>query len=93
MFNIKCIPCQVSTKDQDKERIGSVEASKVKEVNLEVARGKCGRRTWRSALCFTGEIANSFPRFAIILKSNWLGNVYSNISQRIGSCLAPSFLL
>ena len=90
MFNIKCIPCQVSTKDQDKERIGSVEASKVKEVNLEVARGKCGRR---KSLCFTGEIPNSFPRFAIILKSNWLGNVYSNISQRIGSCLAPSFLL
>ena len=36
MFNIKCIPCQVSTKDQDKERIASVEASKVKEVNLDV---------------------------------------------------------
>ena len=30
MFNIKCIPCQVSTKDQDKERIASVEVSKVK---------------------------------------------------------------
>ena len=79
--------------DQDKERIASVEASKVKEGNLELAREKCGRRKWRSALCFTGEIANSFPRFAIILKSNWLGNVYRNISQRIGSCLAPSFLL
>ena len=41
-------------KNQDKENT-AVEGSKVKEENLEVARGKCKRGSWKIALCFTGE--------------------------------------
>ena len=33
----------------------------MKEEKLEVAGGKCWRGKWLSALCFTGEIFNSFP--------------------------------
>ena len=55
------ILCQVLKKADDKESTPSVEGSKVKEEKLEVARGKCWRGFWLSALCVTGEISNRFP--------------------------------
>ena len=42
-------------KAEDKESTAIIEANKVKEENLEVARGKCKRGSWKIALCFTGE--------------------------------------
>ena len=64
--------------NQEKERVAPVEAAnKVKEEK----QGKCWRGFWLSALCVTGEM---FKRFPMEVK---------NISQRIGSCLSPSFLL
>ena len=48
-------------KAEDKENAASVEASKVKEKNLEVAGGKCWRQKWQSALSVTGEIFKRFP--------------------------------
>ena len=57
---------------KDKERI--VEVSKVNEENLGLAGGKCWRRKCQSALCFTGEISNRFPRkvmFATIQVVSW----------------------
>ena len=44
-----------------KENRATVDASKVKEENLEVAGGKCWRGFWLSALNITGEIFNQFP--------------------------------
>ena len=41
---------------EGKEGIATVDASKVKEENLEVAGEKCLRGKWQSALNFTGEI-------------------------------------
>ena len=45
-------------KAEAKEGIATVDASKVKEENLEVAGGKCLRGKWQSALNITGEIFN-----------------------------------
>ena len=68
-------------KAEDKKSTATVEASKVKEENLEVAGEKCWRGKWQSALKFTGEIFNRFPMkviFAtvkasqfVVLKLNW----------------------
>ena len=62
-------------KNQDKESTPSVEGSKVKEENLEVAGGKCWRGKWQSALCLTGEIFNRFPMkviFATVKASEYV---------------------
>ena len=48
-------------KAKDNEGIATVDASKAKEENLEVAGGKCWRGFWLSALNVTGEIFNQFP--------------------------------
>ena len=53
--------------DEDKESIATVDASKVKEENLEVAGGKCLRRKWRSGLNVTGEIFNPSPMKVIFI--------------------------
>ena len=45
-----------------KENRATVDASKAKEENLEVAGGKCWRGFWLSALNVTGEIFNQFPK-------------------------------
>ena len=45
-------------KAKDNEGIATVDASKAKEENLEVAGGKCWRGFWLSALNVTGEIFN-----------------------------------
>ena len=45
-------------KAEHKEGIATVDASKVKEENLEVAGGKCLRGKWLSVLNVTGEIFN-----------------------------------
>ena len=50
-----------------KENRATVDASKVKEENLEVAGGKCWRGFWLSALNITGEIFNQFPMKVIFL--------------------------
>ena len=47
-------------KAKDNEGIATVDASKAKEQNLEVAGGKCWRGFWLSALNVTGEIFNQF---------------------------------
>ena len=47
--------------DEDKERIATVDASKVKEENLEVAGGKCLRGKWQRVLNVTGELFNRSP--------------------------------
>ena len=44
-----------------KENRATVDASKAKEENLEVARGKCWRGFWLSALNVIGEIFYQFP--------------------------------
>ena len=48
-------------KAEGKENRATVDASKAKEENLEVAGGKCWRGFWLSALNVTGEIFNQFP--------------------------------
>ena len=68
-------------KAEDKENTATVDASKAKEENLEVAGEKCWRGKWQSALNYTGEIFNRFPMkviFAtvkasqyVVLKLNW----------------------
>ena len=72
----------------------------MKEEKLEVAGGKCWRGKWLSALCFTGEVSNSFPlkvKFETVkVKESAREYIVSrnlNISQRLGSCLLPYFLL
>ena len=72
----------------------------MKEEKLDVAGGKCWRQKWLRALCVTGEISNTFPlkvKFATV-KARESGREYVvssnlNISQRLGFCLSPSFLL
>ena len=49
-----------------KENRATVDASKAKEENLEVAGGKCWRGFWLSALNATGEIFNQFPMKVIV---------------------------
>ena len=48
-------------KAESKENRVTVDASKAKEENLEVAGGKCWRGFWLSALNVIGEIFNQFP--------------------------------
>ena len=55
---------------EDKESTPSVEGSKVKEENLEVAGENCWRGKWQSALKFTGEIFNQFPMKVIFATVN-----------------------
>ena len=57
-FSTQIIPCKVLKKAKDEESRATVEGSKVKEVNLEVAGGKCWRGFWLSVLNVTGEIFN-----------------------------------
>ena len=55
-------------KAESKENRAIVDASKVKEEDLkEVARGKCWRGFWLSALNVAGEIFNQFPIKVIIV--------------------------
>ena len=48
-------------KAEGKENRATVDASKAKEENLEVAGAKCWRGKWQRRLKFTGEILNRFP--------------------------------
>ena len=88
-------------KAEGTENRATVDASKVKEENLEVAGGKCWRGFWLSALNVTGEIFHQFPMrviFVTIKAGESARNILfqsqnRNISQRLGSCLSPSFLL
>ena len=77
------------------ENRATVDASKVKEENLEVAGGKCWRGFWLSALNVTGEIFNQFPMKVIFVtvKVKLRISCNNNFFQRLGSCLLPSFLL
>ena len=52
------MPCQVLKKAEDKENTATIDASKVKEENLEVAGRKCWKGFWLNVLCVTGEIFN-----------------------------------
>ena len=54
-------------KAEGKENRATVDASKAKEENLEVVRGKCWRGFWLSALNVTGDIFNQFPMKDIFL--------------------------
>ena len=58
-----------------KESTETVEGSKVKEENLEVAGRRCWKSSWKSALCLTGEIFNQFPMkviFATVKASEYV---------------------
>ena len=79
-FVVQCQLCAVNlermnafmfwSQGQDKENTATVDGSKVKEEELEVAGGKCWRGKWQSALCLIGEIFKRFPMkviFAIII--------------------------
>ena len=60
---------------QDKENTATVDGSKVKEEELEVAGGKCWRGKWQSALCLIGEIFKRFPMkviFATVKASEYV---------------------
>ena len=53
----KILPCQVLTKAEDQERVATIEASKVKEEeNMEVAGGRCWKKTFLHSLQITGEL-------------------------------------
>ena len=65
----KLIPFQVLDEAEGKEKRATVDASKAKEENLEVAGGKCWRGFWLSALNVTGEIFNQFPMEVICLNN------------------------
>ena len=88
-------------KADGKENRATVDASKAKEENLEVAGGKCWRGFWLSALNVTGEIFNQFQIKVIFVtkeakesaRNMMFQSQNLNISQRPGSCLLPSFLL
>ena len=54
-------------KAEGEENRVNVDASKAKEENLEVARGKCWRGFWLCALNITGEIFNQFPMKVIFI--------------------------
>ena len=54
-------------KAEGKENRATVDASKVKEENLEVAGERCLRGFWLSALNITGEIFNQFPMKVIFI--------------------------
>ena len=54
-------------KADGKEKRATVDASKAKEENLEVAGGKCWRGFWLSALNVTGKIFHQFPLKDIFL--------------------------
>ena len=54
-------------KSDDKENRANVDASKVKEENLEVAGGKCLRGFWLSALKVTGEIFDRSPMKVVLV--------------------------
>ena len=59
------------------QEASSGEVTRVWEQNLEVAGGKCWRRKWLSALNFTGETFNLFPKvlFATVKLRNQPGNI------------------
>ena len=87
-------------KAEGKEGIATVDASKVKNENLEVAGGKCLRGKWLSVLNVTGEMFNCSPsRSCITIKTeesarNMLFQSKDrNLFQRPGSCLLPYCLL
>ena len=88
-------------KAEGKEKRATVDASKAKEENLEVAGGKCWRGFWLSALNAIGEIFNQFPMKVIFpriktdesARNMLIQSQNLNISQRLGSCLLPYFLL
>ena len=54
-------------KAEGAEGIATLDASKAKEENLEVAGGKCLRGFWLSALKVTGEIFNHSPMKVVIV--------------------------
>ena len=91
---------KVLKRTEGRENRATVDASKVKEENLEVAGVKCWRGFWLSALNVTGEIFHQFPMrviFVTIKAGESARNILfqsqnRNISQRLGSCLSPSFL-
>ena len=84
-----------------KENRATVDASKAKEENLEVAGGKCWRGFWLSALNVTGEIFNQFQIKVIFVtkeakksaRNMMFQSQNFNISQRPGFYLLPYFLL
>ena len=61
------IPFQVLEKAEGKENRATVDASKVKEENLEVTGERCLRGFWLSALNVTGEIFNGSPSLKVLL--------------------------
>ena len=73
-------------KNEDKEITAIIEASKVKEENLEVAGGRCWRGFWRKALNITGEIFNRFPMEVIF------ATIKAKESAREYVVLKPKFL-
>ena len=80
-------------KAEGKENRATVDASKVKEENLEVAGGKCWRGFWLSALNVTGEIVNQFPMNIIFVTAKVKLRISCNKKYFSETWILPSAVL
>ena len=71
----KVTPFQVLKKAEGKENRATVDASKAKEENLEVAGQKCSRGKWLGVLNVTGEIFNCLPMKVILVTMQYESKV------------------
>ena len=68
-------------KAEGKENRATVDASKAKEENLEVAGQKCSRGKWLGVLNVTGEIFNCLPMKVILVTMQYESKVKKYISE------------
>ena len=86
----KIPPCQVLSKAEDKERVATIEASKVKEEeSLEVAGERCWRKSFLQSLEITGELFTQLPCQVMLVAFSKC----TFLLQRLGSSLSSSSLL
>ena len=76
---------------EDKESTASVEGSKVKEENVEVAGEKCWKGKWLSVLKLTGEIFNCFPMKVILKLSRTVNMLFQSKMEIFLRDLDPPF--
>ena len=79
----KVTPFQVLKKAEGKENRATVDASKAKEENLEVAGQKCSRGKWLGVLNVTGEIFNCLPMKVILVTMQYESKVKKYISETL----------
>ena len=77
------------SKAEDKERVATIERSKVKEEeSLEVAGARCWKNIFQQSLQITGKLFTHFPWQVILVSVKEC----TFLLQRLGSCLSSSFL-